>query len=549
MPSQEAKEKQLRFKIGCDPEFSVNAGDKCLDAREFFMNTFGATLSTDEAIENREAGMGFTIGNAGNVGWDGCSSTGEMRPSAENNIKAIADNIQTMLVEIAKKTNIVSLKSLSLRIPLGGHIHLELPFKPKLDGSGDSLAETQRIDAFTKKAIKLLATMWVPLMLGESKVNINGRLRHGYGGIVDNRTGIHGSARTLELRCPTAEWLTTRKICEATFMYLACVWNEILINGAGLKKSKNITFSSNSQASSVQKMLLMDYKTINESLVKNVSSAIKTFELYPTFKNEIDYILDYKTIIKDKNECGFDILKGWNIQGEKTKVTKQEFIGKKKFIALSKKINLDILGNIAPIQFNGDREVDKFASELSRRIVAFNLNIKNNIVLFGLRKGIDNIIAFNNKKELFINNHSLFKSRKDLLIIRDEIMSKLLAKYTFDKSQSIKKYEWKHARTKGDTDQIFIGIPYDTRNSGDMREFLRTSYQVITGKMNASKIETLLAETPETAKDGVDAIKEADKDEQLIQKININESRANYFDATEGLILGDEDNEETEESA
>ena len=550
MPSNETNEVKktvLGFKMGCDPEFCVNAGNRCLDAKEFFVNTFGARMSEREIRECRDNEMGFNVGRNGNIGWDGCSSTGEMRPSAENTIEGITNNIKNILVEVAKKTNIVSLKSLSLQIPMGGHIHLELPFKQPEEGEDETNEELTKQENFCKKAIKILATMWIPLMLGESKININGRIRHGYGEITDKRVERHGNAKTLEFRCPTAEWLTTRKVCEGTLKYMACVWNEIIKNGEGLKKSKNIIFSSGSQATSVQRMLLIDYGAINDSLVKSIANAIKNFELYNEFKEDIDYILNYKKVIKDKNECGFDIFTGWNIKGEEKKVTSSDFTGRKKFLTLAKKTNLDILGSMAPVQYNGDREVDNYANELCKRIVAFNMNVKNEIVLFGLRKGIKDIIAFNDNKELIVGKKSSIKSKKDALVITNEIMNKLLTKYSsIGKTRQITRYEWRHSRKKGDTNKIFIGIPYDMRTSGKMKEFLKVTYRILTGKLKGEKIENIINNLPETAKDGVDAIEEMDKDQKLLEMTgdNKNAARRSPIDATDGLYPNDDDNEE-----
>ena len=72
--------REFPFMIGADPEFLMFHGAKAVDAK--------AVLT--EFLKNKptilSAQAGFKIEGVGEIGWDGASSTGEIRPDASSGV-------------------------------------------------------------------------------------------------------------------------------------------------------------------------------------------------------------------------------------------------------------------------------------------------------------------------------------------------------------------------------------------------------------------------------------------------------------------------------
>src|SRR5574343_48392 len=153
--------KKFNFTIGADPEFNVVSQGRKVDARY----TMCKLLEKDGKFNSN---TGLIVEGAGNIGWDGCSSTGELRPDPSNYPKGLAENIGKLFEEYANKINLFDLSTLSFYSSVGGHIHFQLP-------------DTNVNDAKLRKMHRQLASFYLPIMMSENKINLELRNKGGYG--------------------------------------------------------------------------------------------------------------------------------------------------------------------------------------------------------------------------------------------------------------------------------------------------------------------------------------------------------------------------------
>ena len=89
----EAPSKVLPFKVGADPEFLLFHGTRALDASNIIRSFF-------ENSGLRSGYAGYKIPEIGEFGWDGASSTGELRPNASNDPKQVTQNLTRTSPEV-----------------------------------------------------------------------------------------------------------------------------------------------------------------------------------------------------------------------------------------------------------------------------------------------------------------------------------------------------------------------------------------------------------------------------------------------------------------
>ena len=73
------------------------------------------------------SGQGYKIKNAGELGWDGHSITGELRPSPAYSPEKLVQNIGELFAALTNKSKLLEISTSSNAAPIGGHIHFELP--------------------------------------------------------------------------------------------------------------------------------------------------------------------------------------------------------------------------------------------------------------------------------------------------------------------------------------------------------------------------------------------------------------------------------------
>jgi len=476
--------KTFDFKVGTDPEFVLTMQGRKVDAKQ----TMLLMLKNKEGLKYSENRMGFEVGKAGNIGWDGASSTGEVRPSASNDPRQVITNLGTLFKAVTEHIKICDLSTISEFSSVGGHIHLEVP-------KGESWSSEKKNVIHRK-----LASFYLPLLISENKINLNLRLKQGYGSIKDTRVeqkfqyedGKPGY--TMEFRCPSAEWLTTPKVAAATLSYFAVVYHEILNHPKSFSKFNDIIYKSDKQGDALQTLAIMEYDLLTNSILNKTKKYIRTFEMYKEYKDEIEYILNPKLVIRDKQKANYNITEGWNLI-TKTLPKKSEVLSsKKKIQIMAKDMDFDILKRVMNIHYNDDTNVAIFAENLKDRVAAFNWKLKNNYYIFGLRKGIDQFFA-RNLNDKYLAGNETFKTILDKEYM-DRLFQKMNSKFLNDNNNGEYQgttLDFITGKVKDErNNSILIGIPYNMRIEEKVKLFLNFIWAIekgeITDKENKTKL-------------------------------------------------------------
>lgn len=452
------------FTIGADPEFNVVSQGRKVDAQY----TMRKLLEKDSKFDSD---IGLELGAAGNIGWDGNSSTGEMRPSPANNAKELAENIGKLFKGYAERINLFDLSTLSFYSSVGGHLHFQLP-------------KTDVSDTIIRKYHKQLASFYMPIMMSENKINLELRTRGGYGGIND----FHGDnffgrgdsrVRTYEFRTPSAEWITTPKVAEATIAYLGTVWNEIINHPRNIAKCNDMIFKTEKQGVALQELMMSEYTLLTQGIFNDIKKNIKTFEFYKDYKDQIDYILNPEKVMKDKMNVNYNIIEGWGLDAKKD-FTKRDLNSDKKFQERAKDIDLDTHRTLINITYNSDPQCEMFANEISSRAAAFKWKLKKTYFLFGLRKDIGTVIATDMASGIYAGAIKVQTHQdKDTFIT---LFQRMGNKFRSNNSRGPIRLDFNTGKLiKEDADTILIGIPYELRMARNIDPIISLIYDIENG--------------------------------------------------------------------
>jgi len=446
--------KKFSFKIGADPEFNITFKENRLIACK------AIPILIKKGIPQSD--MGYDIPGAGNVGWDGNSSTAEIRPNPSNEPQEVVKNMMNLLKTITEKTKLFSFDTRSKHEVVGGHIHMEIQ-----DQTDKEMAEIHN----------KMSTLFLPILIGENNANVKNRLNKGYGEITDFRTDTQRNEtrnsprkRTYEFRAPTAEWLTTPKLANATLSYMGVIFNEILKNTLALQSLNSIMLKNREQCKAIQSLTIANFTPLITSLSRSIKEAIRKFELYPVFKEEIEYIFNPKRILRDKEKVNYDITAGWKLD-YKTIPCQRKLMSDKLIEKISLETDMDNLIPIIPIMGSNDTNIDMFIRALKQRIIALNWKLKNNYYIFGLRNGIKEAIIGNTKG--YFSGANNIKTEMDKKLISDLILKML-------QRNQIK-------------DTIIFGIPYKDRISYKLgiKTFIKNIYLIEKEILKQKKLEPL----------------------------------------------------------
>lgn len=457
--------REFNFTIGADPEFNL-----IMQGRRIIANlSMKELLKKDPELKSSD--MGYDYKSYGNIGWDGCSSTGEIRPKPAKKPEDVVENMEKMLKKFCEKAPLFDISTLSYFASVGGHIHFSVP---KEYQTNNKLANIH----------KKLASFYLPLMLSESKVNLQLRLKNGYGKLTDYRTarydgnGINEDPGTdfngYEFRSPSAEWITTKKLALATLAYLGVVYNEIINHPKKMKDLANLFYHTEKQAEALQMLAISDFKVFTKMLFKNIKKAVRTFEFYPEYKEEVNYIFNPAKILEDKRKVSYNVVQGWNISPVIKQPNKKDLVNRKQISKLATKINLDLISELINIGYNNDLNVDLFAKNLAERIALYKWRLRNTYFLFGLRKGIQDFIAFDNRENIYRGQEMIMTtSDKDAAL---QLYRRMKDKYEYSASNS--RYPQNIMTLINDMDPervgkiYLIGIPYLLRIDHNINPFL-----------------------------------------------------------------------------
>ena len=431
----QAATRKFPFKMGADPEFNFTIQNK--QTARLRADSLMKEFFSDKSV----SGMGYNV-PGGNCGWDGNAATAELRPKPENSPKALANNLGKMYKEIVKNSpRAIKMSLMSNLAPVGGHIHFEL----------DDVSRNMS-DAKARVVCKKLSTFYIPILLGESKSNALIRLQTSYGRFSDWRR--EGSQPTYEYRTPSAEWQCSERIATATLAYMGCVWNEAVHHPKSFTKCAAI-YTNDRMGDAIQNLVARDYAPIKDALTNDLIKTIKTFEYYEMFKEEIDYIMNFRKVLKDKEDAEFCINNGWNL-GTAISATKKTFNNEAKINKELKDMDVDRWLALFNIPFNPDNNVGEFVDALKKRILAFDMTMKNNYFMFGMRKGVDKPIIMDSKG--WLAGGAQIKTKRDSSVIKD----------TFDRMMG-------KCRRTGENN-IIIGLPYKDRMERNVRPVMDLIY-------------------------------------------------------------------------
>ena len=461
--------KPFPFKIGADPEFNILLHNKRLSAKQLFEQM----LNNKKEWKKDRNEMGYTFADAGNIGWDGASATGEIRPTPNNLPEQVISNLGEMFSAISKISPIFELNTLSNKAPVGGHIHLEIP----MDWTEQKM----------QKMHKQLCSFYIPLLLGEDSVNLRIRTSENYGRISDYRVETfkqqdNSTSKTYEFRVPSAEWLTTPKTALGTLAYLAVIFNEIMNNPKNLKLSKEIIIRNQEQAEALHSLSITNFVFLTKILLNKIKRTVKTFEFYPQYKKEIDFILNPAAVMKEKQHAQFNIINGWKLN-QKTHFTKRDLLNDKKLKANTLEIDLDSLSSAVYLQYNDDEFVSEFVRAIKHRVLAFNWKLKNNYFFFGLRKGLKDFMVFNKNFQMLKGIESV-KTVKDLECIK-HVFDKMNSKFYLDNSGSSRSSDAIINKR-----HILIGIPYPERVARNFKSIIEIVYDIDKGRIKPLDINS-----------------------------------------------------------
>ncbi len=512
MKKQTKQKSELPFMIGCDPEFLMFFGTRGLDAsdiiKSFFRNHPEYKLQNDS---------GYTIPNVGNFGWDGSSSTGELRPVATKNIQTMVDNIGKMLQTLSEKFPTVDLTTLSIGSPIGGHIHLD-DFLHNMDSDGyvtiNTKAEKIRVE-------NILATYLLPLCASDHRISALNRLQENngrYGKITDFRFEKKGSIITNEVRGLTAEWMTTPYLTYATFAYIATVWHELKTKSLELNKADYIP-RTKQQTESLQRMILGDYKIIERGITQEIRKSIKTFELYPQFKEHIDFILKPDVVMQHKESVGWNINTGWNLNKTK-KPTKRALISPNTALNILRKQNIPDIKEHFALMYNDDYNVNLFSTAIAERIAGLNWQLKNDYFLFGFKKDVEGYGAMAPDGNMYTMpiNRETEETRILMLRMQERSIGRITARIDPKTGQ---------IRHANNNKKIIIGIPYEDRANKNPKGLIELIYKIENNKIKAQPISTFTSSRV-VAKDETLALQNIIPDSEVqMQKYEVRDVIAN----------------------
>lgn len=375
--------RKFPFLMGCDPEFLlINAGKP--------VSAYAAGKITKDGSYH-----GTTDKIAGSIGQDG--SMCEIRPSPSKDITEIAKNIKTLLKNFANSPlSAFEFSPLSHENghACGGHIHIGVPDDLVQDkySYGDA-----RISQKGHRIARQLFSFYLPLWLADTQSNTAMRCKTSYGKYGDYRldphaytdkNGVRHESYTLELRTPTAEWLTCPKTMLATFAYVGVVMNELLNHPEKMNEYEDFIFKNKDEFAVVERTAQNRNNIFLKPLLAKIKRAVKKFELYEDYKREINWLFDQDKVQAEKQKYGYEILKGWGLRSKEPTIkdlTNDKTISKKLKEIREEGYDQNP-SEFNPHYLNGEKGVAELVHGLNKTALAYKWNMKHRYIFFGLSK-------------------------------------------------------------------------------------------------------------------------------------------------------------------
>lgn len=407
-------------------------------------------------LTNKE--MGFEVDGAGEIGWDGNDDIGELRPTPAKTPEELTANLKKLINKIIETNPLLELSTLCDTGTVGGHIHFGLSTtKPNITS----------MESLSRK----LGSFYLPIIMSEDKLNIKTRDKGSYGKLTDYRVEQHGKENpvyTFEFRAPSAEWMTTEKIAKSTLAYLATVYNEIINHPRNVAKGNAVMLKSQSQASALKSLATTDFRVVMKVMNNKLKKLVNSFEFYPQYKEEIDFILSTEKVNKEKERVNFNMAEGWGLTNYKQPNKRQIF---SRFVmAKNDKKNLEEISQTIPLFHNPDTNVAEFANHLKLKIAQLNWKMKNHYFLFGLKKGIKNFIIADKNFNFLIGDNQIETDNDRYHIV--ETLKRMNMKFPFTKTRK------ENNNTEANKKFLLIGIPYNMRLDLNYRPIMEHIYDI-----------------------------------------------------------------------
>jgi hypothetical protein len=412
--------------MGADPEFTITFRGEKVDAATIEQILF---KSTHNKIPE------------GEVGCDGNSSTGEIRPNASDKLNEIVKNVRACFKLMASVLpEGFDMTTISMYSPIGGHIHLNMPF-----GYGNM-----------EKFVRMLPALCFPIFIGENNLSNARRISDGYGNMIDHRDQGDWEKEgkrysRFEMRGLSAEWLISEKICRSVLAYVEMINEELLENPKIYNIAKELMVKNSQDEGLLSSIYLNRNKLFVPIIMNNISKIVKKFKRYKDFKEEIDFILDYKKVLAEKKKYEYSIIKGWGFKQPK-KINEE---------------HVNSLSGLISVAYNADINMDKFAESLGKEILLNNWH-RNQYMIFGV-KDVEQFLPFiynkNKVKFIEVKGYETFIKNKETLEIAMEKATRMGARF-YSNSELEKKYTWNKERTKisiEDKPTVIIGVPRSIR--------------------------------------------------------------------------------------
>lgn len=440
----------FKFTLGADPEFSIIFGNRKISAQSIIESIMRKEHMPTAELESQ---MGFAT-RQGMIGFDGHAVTAEIRPKPSSDPKELSSIIGGLITELYKKIPFFSLTVSNEYGPVGGHVHLSL--------SNEITKNSLNKNAATARIHRLMSYFCLPLFLGEDPTNSAIRRYKGmrYGELTDYRISKFDEHYTYEYRPLTAEWILTPKLCQATLAYMAVVYDQILRN-KNLEQQTH-GFANGAQIEAIGVLLDTKMDFVTDHLLHRIKKQMRTFAKYPEWKQDIEYILNYKRIRAEKQKHKMLIENGWGLVAKQPtnfrQISSQRTLKK---LAATNDVDLDPLINSIYMPYNDDLHVASFISLLKQTLIVNRWQLNKSYMFFGLRKSIpDFIVAIatsDGGQELCDNK--FIKNSADYVICRNTI-DKIAQR--FERSKKT----------------IYVGIPYELRIKQLFLPFLKKIWEL-----------------------------------------------------------------------
>jgi len=267
---------------------------------------------------------------------------------------------------------------------------------------------------------------------------------------------------------------------------MAVVYHEILKHPKNFSNFNDIVYKSDKQGDALQTLAIMEFELLTDNILQKARKYVRTFEMYPQYKNEIEYIFNPKQIIKDKQKADFNIALGWKLLDRQSVPKKSEILSsKKKIMSIAKQKDFDILKQVMNIHHNDDTNVGVFVENLKDRVAAFNWKLKNNYFIFGIRKGINEIITRNLKGE-YLTGKNIIKTELDHDAI-SRLFDKMNNKFNSNIDRTLSTtLDFTTGKPKDLRESIIlIGLPYGMRVSEEIKPFLNLIWSLEKGEITS----------------------------------------------------------------